>query len=96
MGAVESMGALCLAIGLPLGGLLVEATSARAAFAVAGAGTLASTAAFVRLTSRELRVRAAAADGTPAPSVTAPAPADPEAFPHTEPAPAEGTRDAAA
>jgi MFS family permease len=52
MGAVESLGALCLAIGLPLGGALVAATSTRVAFAVAGAGTLATTAAFVRLTRR--------------------------------------------
>jgi len=50
MGAVESLSALCLAIGLPLGGALVALTSTRAAFAVAGAGTLATTAAFVRLT----------------------------------------------
>jgi predicted MFS family arabinose efflux permease len=99
MGAVESMGALCLAIGLPLGGLLVAATSARVAFAVVGAGTLASTAAFVRLTRRERGVSAAAADGperTPSPAITAPAPADPEPFPHTEPAHAEDARDAAA
>ena len=54
MGGVESMAALCLAIGLPLGGLLVAATSTRVAFAVAGAGTLATTAAFVRITRREL------------------------------------------
>jgi MFS family permease len=50
MGAVESLGALCLAIGLPLGGLLVAATSTRVAFAVAGVGTLSTMAAFARLT----------------------------------------------
>jgi Major Facilitator Superfamily len=50
MGAVESLAALCLAIGLPLGGLLVALGSARVAFLVVGLGALATTAAFVRLT----------------------------------------------
>jgi predicted MFS family arabinose efflux permease len=50
MGSVESLAALCLAIGLPLGGLLVALGSARVAFLVVGLGALATTAAFVRLT----------------------------------------------
>jgi hypothetical protein len=50
MGAVESLGALCLAIGLPLGGALVALGSTRFAFLVIGVGTAATTLAFVRLT----------------------------------------------
>ncbi len=38
MGAVESLGALCLAIGLPLGGALVALSSPRVAFLVVGLG----------------------------------------------------------
>ena len=40
MGAAESLGALCVAIGLPLGGALVAVSSPRAAFVVVGAGAL--------------------------------------------------------
>jgi predicted MFS family arabinose efflux permease len=60
MGAVESLGALCRGIGLPLGGVLVALSSPRAAFVVVGAGALATTAALVHLapTSR---------GGTPSP-----------------------------
>ncbi len=50
MGAVESLAALCRAIGLPLGGLLVVLSSARVAFLVVGLGAVMTTAAFVRLT----------------------------------------------
>jgi MFS family permease len=50
MGAVESLAALCRAIGLPLGGLLVVLSSARVAFLVIGLGAVVTTAAFVRLT----------------------------------------------
>ena len=57
MGAVESLGALCLAIGLPLGGALVALSSPRIAFLVVGLGATASTAAFVRLWARGLRSR---------------------------------------
>jgi MFS family permease len=39
MGAVESLIALCIAIGLPLGGLLVAFSSSRVAFLVVGLGT---------------------------------------------------------
>jgi hypothetical protein len=51
MGAVESLGALSLAVGLPLGGALVSASSPRIAFLVLGIGTLLTSAAFVRLTT---------------------------------------------
>jgi predicted MFS family arabinose efflux permease len=52
MGAVESLGALCRGIGLPLGGVLVALSSPRAAFVVVGVGALATTAALVRLAPR--------------------------------------------
>jgi MFS family permease len=50
MGGVESLAALCLAIGLPLGGALVALSSARVAFLAVGLVSMASTVAFVRLT----------------------------------------------
>lgn len=50
MGAVESLGALSVAVGLPLGGALVALSSTRLAFAVIGAGALATTAALLHLT----------------------------------------------
>jgi MFS family permease len=49
MGAVESMGALCLAIGLLLGGGLVALSSPRIAFLVVGAGAVSTTLVFLRL-----------------------------------------------
>jgi hypothetical protein len=49
MGAVESLGALCRAIGLPLGGVLVVLSSPRTAFTIVGLGALATTAALLRL-----------------------------------------------
>jgi MFS family permease len=55
MGAVESLGALCRAIGLPLGGLLVALSSPRAAFLVVGVGAVATTGALLRLSRRSLR-----------------------------------------
>jgi MFS family permease len=50
MGAVESLAALTLAIGLPLGGALVSVSSTRTAFLIVGIGAATATAAFVRLT----------------------------------------------
>jgi len=52
MGAVESLAALGLAVGLPLGGALVALSSTRTAFLIIGIGTLATTAVFVRMTLR--------------------------------------------
>jgi predicted MFS family arabinose efflux permease len=49
MGAVESLGAICPAIGLALGGALVALSSPRGAFLVVGLGATLSTVAFVRL-----------------------------------------------
>ena len=49
MGAAESMSALCLAIGLPLGGLLVATSSTRTAFLIVGAGAGLATLGFTQL-----------------------------------------------
>jgi hypothetical protein len=49
MGTVESLAAMCLAIGLPLGGVLVALSSTRVAFLVVGSGAVVTTVAFVRL-----------------------------------------------
>jgi MFS family permease len=49
MGAVESLAAICLAFGLPLGGALVALSSSRTAFLVLGLGAVVATLAFVRL-----------------------------------------------
>lgn len=49
MGAVESLAALCLAVGLLLGGALASLTSPRTAFLVIGLGAVATTAALLRL-----------------------------------------------
>jgi hypothetical protein len=49
MGATESIAALSLAIGLPLGGALVALSSPRIAFLILGLATLMTTAALVRL-----------------------------------------------
>jgi predicted MFS family arabinose efflux permease len=51
MGAVESLGALCRAIGLPLGAVLVVLSSPRTAFLIVGLGAVATTAALLRLSS---------------------------------------------
>ena len=54
MGAVESIGALCLAAGLLLGGALVALSSPRAAFLIVGLGALATSAIFVGIVPRKL------------------------------------------
>jgi MFS family permease len=66
MGAVESLAALCLAIGLPLGGALVALSSTRLAFLVIGLGTAMTTVAFVRLTSIGLEPAIAGGPSAPA------------------------------
>jgi hypothetical protein len=55
MGAVESLGSLCPAIGLSLGGALVALSSPRAAFLVVGLGAVAMTATLLRLSRLSLR-----------------------------------------
>ncbi len=49
MGGVESIGALCPLIGLPLSGLVMALSSPRAAFAIFGAIIAATTVGFARL-----------------------------------------------
>lgn len=63
MGGVESLTALCLAAGLPLGGALVALSSTRVAFLVIGCGAIATTAVFARLSVRGLREPAAPKPG---------------------------------
>jgi predicted MFS family arabinose efflux permease len=53
MGAVESLGALCLAFGLLLGGALVALSSPRIAFLVVGIGAVSTTFVFVRIAPRQ-------------------------------------------
>jgi hypothetical protein len=53
MGAVESLAALCVAIGLPLGGILVVLSSPRTAFLVVGLGAMATSVALLRLSRDE-------------------------------------------
>ena len=85
MGAVESLGAFCLAAGLVLGGSLVALSSPRVAFLVVGVGAASTTAVFVVLTMRGLEPTAAGAGVAaaeapvreavaPAPEAVAPAP----------------------
>jgi predicted MFS family arabinose efflux permease len=52
MGAVESIVALCVAVGLPLGGALVALTSPRTAFAIVGLGAVATTPMLLSLSLR--------------------------------------------
>ena len=89
MGAVESIAALCLAIGLSLGGALVALSSPRAAFLVIGLGAMASSIALVRLTLKSVTV---APDGeTHAPPVAGSSASGKESLPREpaqpEPAP---------
>jgi len=49
MGAVESLGAVCVAIGFPLGGILVALSSPREAFLAVGLGAVASAGALLVL-----------------------------------------------
>jgi MFS family permease len=67
MGAVESLGALCLAIGLLFGGALVALSSPRIAFLVVGLGAVATTIAFLRIAPRDTPVPDARAQQLPAP-----------------------------
>jgi predicted MFS family arabinose efflux permease len=64
MGAVESLGAICPAIGLSLGGVLVALTSPRDAFLVVGIASTAMTIPFLLLYLNGLDRRGAAAVAT--------------------------------
>jgi MFS family permease len=55
MGAVESLTALCLAIGLPLGGVLVALSSPRVSFLIVGLGAVGASIALLRISRRGLR-----------------------------------------
>jgi hypothetical protein len=65
MGAVESLAAICPAIGLSLGGALVALSSARGAFLVAGVGATAAAGGFVWLAVGA--IESAAVEGKPTP-----------------------------
>jgi MFS family permease len=54
MGAVESLGAISLAIGLPLGGVLVALSSPRTAFLIVGVGAAAMAVVLFRLSGRSV------------------------------------------
>jgi MFS family permease len=49
MGAAESLGSMCIALGLPLGGALVALSSPRTAFIVVGTGAVLTTVAMAGL-----------------------------------------------
>jgi len=65
MGAVESLSAICPAIGLPLGGALVVLTSPRTAFLIVGLGTAAAATALLGISG----VRRATPTGEDAASI---------------------------
>jgi MFS family permease len=75
MGAVESLGALCPALGLALGGALVTLSSPRTAFSVVGVGAALTSLAFARVhldrvpPSDETGESDAADAGTPEPPI---------------------------
>ncbi len=84
MGAVESLAALCLAIGLLLGGALVALSSPRVAFLVVGLGAMVTTAALLRRTLIGLEPRTEASVDVPAgrsPPAQAGGPPPPEPTP---------------
>jgi MFS family permease len=68
MGAVESLGALGRAIGLPLGGVLVAISSPRAAFFVVGFGAAAVAPALLRLAPKSLLRSEVAVGDEPGPA----------------------------
>lgn len=89
MGACESIGSLCPALGLSLGGALIAAGDPRSAFVVAGAGAVLASGAFLALTLGGLRPSVAASAGPPA----APVPEGSRAEPGDRPwAPGERLR----
>jgi predicted MFS family arabinose efflux permease len=65
MGAVESLGAICLGVGLPLGGLLAALTSPRTAFLIVGLSAVAMTAVLIRLSGLSVGKTAQAQDDEP-------------------------------
>jgi predicted MFS family arabinose efflux permease len=65
MGAVESIGALCMAIGLTIGGALVALSTPRGAFLVTGVGAAASTAALLHYATGTIQGKSKVEDPTP-------------------------------
>jgi MFS family permease len=68
MGAVESLTALSVAIGLPLGGALVALSSSRVAFLVVGLGTIGASIALLRISRKGQRPAIAGMERSPAPA----------------------------
>jgi nucleotide-binding universal stress UspA family protein len=66
MGAVESLTALSVAIGLPLGGALVALSSSRVAFVVVGLGTVGASIALLRVSRRGSKLAAYSEESTAA------------------------------
>jgi len=66
MGAVESLTALSVAIGLPLGGALVALSSSRVAFLIVGLGTAGTSVALLRVSRRRPRPGVEGEEHTPA------------------------------
>lgn len=85
MGAVESLGALCPAVGLSLGGVLVALSSPRVAFLAAGLGATATTAAFTRLSLGEPEADGDAQALGAAIQVREPTPHEPAGLAHPRP-----------
>lgn len=77
MGGVESLTALCLAFGLPLGGVLVALSSTRIAFLIIGVGTLATSAALLHISRARPGPVPASKDHGPATIAPAGVPAEP-------------------
>jgi len=69
MGALESLGALSLAIGLPLGGALVALSTPRIAFLTVGLGAIATTGALLRMSPGGI-TRSSASGAEPRPKST--------------------------
>ena len=73
MGATESLGSVTMAVGLPLGGVLVAVSSTRVAFLILGVGTLITTGVLARLTLLgRRRITVESPDGAPRDSVAPP------------------------
>ena len=66
MGAVDSLNALSLALGLPLGGALAALSSPRVAFLVVGVGGMATSVAFFHVPQRGSRPAMDGEESTPA------------------------------
>jgi MFS family permease len=66
MGVVESIGALCPALGFSLGGAITAVSSPRVALLAAGLAALVIAVVFLRITARGVSLRGAPAEPPPA------------------------------